>query len=121
MTWDQIGAALAKWGGLLLGAVGTWLGVRSELRSRREHAWKEEDAERKRIEWERAEKASATEGLCLAWCREQAAELEKQAPNFGGFLYIPQDKLEWARWGEAQGYFQVNTRMPGTPILVRRT
>jgi len=108
MTADALAMFLKGWGALLLGSVGTILGLRAELRSRREHRWKVEDRRKQ-------EAREAAEAERLAWCREMQKALEANPNNP---VLLAADKLEWATWGDGQ-YFRLNTDMPGEPLLVR--
>lgn len=109
MTLDVLVDFFKGWGALLLGAVGSFLGIRSEWRSRKEHRWKEED--RKRVE-----EARAAEDARIAWCKEMQLDLEARE-----FFEVDFDDLEKARWGNDNGYFHLNDKIPGTYMLHRRT
>jgi len=97
---------LTSWGALLLGAIGTFLGVRSELRSRREHGWKREEHERE--EAQREEEAARAR-----WCDEQRAKLLA-----GQSVRVPPEKMQWAMWGEQQRYFKAVPHPLGTEVVL---
>jgi len=107
---------LTSWGALLLGAIGTFLGLRAELRARKEFRWKEED--RKREEAQRLE-----DDARLKWCEEQRDKLvgEKHGPGrnqLGIPLTVPLEKMQWATWGEQQRYFKAVPHPLGTEVVL---
>jgi hypothetical protein len=101
---------------LLLGTIGTVLGLRAEWRSRKEHRWKEEEFKwkneeqrRRDAEWERTEARRLEQEACIAWGRGIVMRLEEGS----NYIDVEQGKMEWARRCEKSGLFSVNSLLPG--------
>jgi hypothetical protein len=88
--WNEWGSTAATLVGLTFGLIGTALGAWNAWRAHREHSWK--SAER--------EDAAKRRERCIAW-RKVLADPSTTAIAVDGKF------LDWALWGQANGYFKV--------------
>jgi hypothetical protein len=104
-------AFFKEWGALCVSVLSLGVAALAWANSRRavavtakEHEWKAGD----RSEAEARRK----------WCEEQAEALQYQGGGITAAVFVPVEKIPWAKWGEENGYFRYSSDPVGRPVLL---